>query len=102
MSDAESSIAGAGAWLRSKDGGVRIIAAEMAEYAGRVNVLWALALGQLESDPDGSLSKLIEIEILLENHLPLEVRDILRVVTEGAERLAGELPDDDDDVPQAT
>jgi hypothetical protein len=90
MSDAMSSTRGAKAWLREKDGGVRIIAAEMAEYAGRVNVLWALALDALEADPDGALTKLVDITILLENHLPLEVQDILSVAREGSERLAAE------------
>jgi hypothetical protein len=89
-----SSTPDAKAWLREKDGGVRIIAAEMAEYAGRVNVLWTLALEGLESDPDGALTKLVEITILLENHLPLEIQDILSVATEGSERLAAEAPTD--------
>jgi hypothetical protein len=92
--EAVSSTPDAKAWLREKDGGVRIIAAEMAEYAGRVNVLWTLALEGLESDPDGALTKLVEITILLENHLPLEIQDILSVATEGSERLAAEAPTD--------
>lgn len=94
MSDAERSNRGAIGWLREKDGGVRIIAAEMAENAGRVNVLWTLALEALESDPDVAVSKLVEITILLENHLPLEVEDILAVAKEGSERLAEELAAD--------
>lgn len=83
-------------WLRERDPGIRIIAAEMAEYAGRVNVLWARVLDVVASDPDWSLSRLVDLQILLENHLPLEIEDILKVVREGTERLAAELPDDDD------
>lgn len=84
-------------WLRERDPGIRIIAAEMAEYAGRVNVLWARALDVVASDPDWSLSRLVDLQILLENHIPLEIDDILKVVREGTERLAAELPDDDDE-----
>lgn len=53
MTEADSSTEpSAEAWLRQKDGGIRIIAAEMAEYAGRVNVLWSMALNAIESYPD--------------------------------------------------
>ena len=70
-------------WLRERDPGIRITAAEMAEYAGRVNVLWARALDVVASDPDWSMSNLVDLQILLENHLPLEIEDILKVVREG-------------------
>lgn len=82
-------------WIREKDAGVRLIAAEMAEYAGRVNFLWGQAIGRLDSDPADALAKLTDMEILLENHIRLEREDILAVVTEGLEQLAAALPDDD-------
>lgn len=84
-------------WLGEKDPGIRMIAAEMAEYAGRANVLWAQALDSVATDPDRALARLIDLEILLESLMQLEIDDILKVVREGSERLAGELPDHSDD-----
>lgn len=82
------------AWLRAEDAGIRIILAEFAEYAGRANVLWSRALDVLSTNPDMSLSWLIDLEILLENLVQVEIDDTLKVVREGLERLADELPDD--------
>lgn len=87
------------ALLRQKDGEVRIIAAEMAEFAGRVNVLWGLAVGAIDSHPDTALSRLMELMILLEIQIPNETKDILAAVREASERLDAELPDDDEDQP---
>jgi hypothetical protein len=87
-------------WLRKKDPGIRVIAAEMAEYAGRANLLWAQALHAMATDPDWSLARLIDLEILLDNLMQVEIDDILVVVREGKERLAAELPETDEDEAQ--
>ena len=72
---------------------MRVIAAEMAENAARINLLWALTLDAVASDPDVALSRLVDIQILLEIPMPLEIEDLLAVVTEGCARLAAGLPD---------
>ena len=84
-------------WLRKKDPGIRVIAAEMAEYAGRANALWARALDAIATDPDWSLARLIDLEILLDNLMQVEIDDIVVVVREGKERLAAELPETNED-----
>jgi len=65
----------------------------MAENAARINLLWALTLDAVASDPDVALSRLVDIQILLEIPMPLEIEDLLAVVTEGCARLAAGLPD---------
>lgn len=90
-----SSVNTARGWIREHDVGMRLIAAEMTEFAGRVSTLWGQAIERLDSDPGEAMDKLTEIEILLENHVRLEREDILAVVKEGLERLATALPDDD-------
>lgn len=89
-------------WLRKKDRTVRIIGGEMAEYVGRINLLWTLAIERLDSDPSDALAKLIDVEILLENHVRVEREDLLAIAKEGAERLAGELPSEPEDRPAQT
>jgi enoyl-[acyl-carrier-protein] reductase (NADH) len=82
--------------MRSKDPSIRIIAAEMAEYAGRVNALWAMAITALDHDADRALSRLIDLTILLEHHIPIEVADILKVAKEATDLLSDELPDEEE------
>lgn len=77
------------AWLREKDLAIRVIAAEFAENAARVSVLWEQAVSL--PDMDLALARLADLTILLETHIPLEVRDILEVAQEGSEKVAAEL-----------
>ena len=56
-------------WLRERDPGIRIIAAEMAEYAGRVNVLWARALDVIAEYKAKIMAK-IRSRIVLPPNIP--------------------------------
>lgn len=94
MSGSANSRPDAKQWIRSRDPSIRIIAAEMIENAGRVNLLWNQAIAHLESEPADALTRLVDIEILLESHIRIERRDLLAAVRQGAERLANALPDE--------
>jgi hypothetical protein len=84
-------------WLRREDTTFRIIAAEMMEFTGRVNLLWSQAINHVDSDPTDALAKLIDVEILLENHLRIERQDMLAVAKEASSRLAAALPTNGDE-----
>lgn len=83
-------------FVEGHDGEMRIILGELAENAGKLNMLWTFALHHVREDPHRALTLLIEAEILLEIHLKIERADSLRRIRSAIRRLGATLPDEDD------
>jgi hypothetical protein len=83
-------------YIQKYDGEMRVILAELAENAGKINLWWALAASKARRHPDRAMTDLIDAEIHLDSHVRLELADSLRRIRAAINLLDDELPDDDD------
>jgi hypothetical protein len=91
----------AAAYIEKYDGEMRIILAELAENAAKINLWWTFACSKARRYPDRAMTDLIDAEIYLNNHVQIELADSLRRVRAAISLLDAELPDDAD-TPSAT
>jgi hypothetical protein len=80
-------------YLHARDPEVRIILAELAEYAGKANWHWSFAVALVDEYPDKAMDHLVELEILLAHHISLERLDTIRAARAALTKLDRELPD---------
>jgi hypothetical protein len=74
-----------------RDPGTRIILAELAESAGRANVLWSRAVDVIATDPAWSMKWLAELDVLLRQIVTVEIDDALLAVESVIEAFDREL-----------
>lgn len=82
-------------YIARHDDEMRIILGELAEYAGKINMWWTLAVRAAHRDPEQALTHLIEAEIHLDIHARTELTDSLRRIRSAIRRLGSELPEPD-------
>ena len=85
-------------YIERHDGEMRVILGELAENAGKLNMLWTLAVSQARQHPHGAMQKLIDAEIKLDIMVRIERSDALRTIHSAINRLDAELPDDEEDL----
>jgi hypothetical protein len=84
-------------YIEEHDFEMRVILGELAENAGKLNMLWTLASDQAHASPQLAFDKLIDALVVLDIPVRIERTDGLRTIRSAIKRLDAELPDDEAD-----